>query len=114
MRAVVEVPDEAAVTPAAAAVLYRVAQEAVANAVRHGQPSAVTLRLRVEGERAELTVVDDGAGFDVARAERERSGMGLFMMRERLVLVDGELSLRSRPGAGTTLRAVARNVPGAA
>jgi len=114
VRAAVEVPDDSAVTPTASAVLYRVAQEALANAVRHGRPRAVTLRLRVEGERAELTVIDDGAGFDVARAQRERSGMGLFMMQERLVLVDGELSIRSRPGEGTTLTAVARNAPEAA
>jgi len=111
VHAVVEVPDDSAVTPSASAVLYRVAQEALANAVRHGRPRAVTLRLRVEGERAELAVIDDGVGFDVARAQRERSGMGLFMMQERLMLVDGELSIRSRPGEGTTLQAVARNAP---
>jgi two-component system NarL family sensor kinase len=108
VHAIVEV-DDAPVTPAVASVLYRVAQEAMANAIRHGSPASVVLRLRVDAGRAELTVADDGAGFDVARAERERPGMGLWMMQERLMLVDGELVLRSRPGEGTTVRAVARD-----
>jgi len=101
--------EEGAVTPEVASVLYRVAQEALANAVRHAQAGRVEVALRLRDGRAELTVADDGRGFDVARVERERPGMGLFMMQERLLLVDGELTLRSRPGGGTTLRAAARN-----
>ena len=106
----VEKRVDAPVSPLVASVLYRVAQEAVGNAVRHGAPTTVTLRLEVDARTARLTVRDDGAGFDVARAEQARTGMGLFLMRERLVLVEGELAIESTPGRGTTVRAVAPNV----
>jgi len=49
-----------------------------------------------------LTVADDGAGFDVAAAEAARAGLGLFVMRERLALVDGTLTIDSRRGTGGT------------
>ncbi len=50
-------------------------------------------------------MADDGRGFDVALAEERRPGMGLFAMRERVALVDGEVEIRSAPGAGTRVRA---------
>jgi signal transduction histidine kinase len=104
----VEVVSDAAadgVPPAAASVLYRVAQEAVNNAIRHGRPAVVTLRVGVDDGTATLEVVDDGAGFDVEEAERRRPGMGLFTMRERVALVDGRFEIASRPGAGTRVTA---------
>ena len=85
----------------AAAVLYRVAQEAVGNALRHAAPTTVTLTLRANNGRVRLEVVDDGRGFDVGEAERRRSGMGLFTMRERVKLLDGDFELTSRPDRGT-------------
>jgi signal transduction histidine kinase len=54
---------------------------------------------------ATLEVVDDGRGFDAGEAESRRPGMGLFVMRERVALVDGEFALESAPGAGTRVRA---------
>jgi len=104
----VEVVSDAAadsVPPDAASVLYRVAQEAVNNAIRHGRPASVTLRVGVDDGTATLEVVDDGAGFDVEEAERRRPGMGLFTMRERVALVDGRFEITSRPGAGTRVTA---------
>jgi signal transduction histidine kinase len=106
--AVVEVVDGGAagdVPPPAASVLYRVAQEAVRNALRHGAPRRVTLRLDVTAGSASLEVTDDGRGFDVAAAERRRPGMGLFTMRERVALVDGWFDVASRPGEGTSVTA---------
>lgn len=99
----------APVSPLVASVLYRVAQEAIGNALRHGRPTRVTVRLEVDARTARLTVRDDGTGFSVAAAESARAGMGLFVMRERLVLVDGELGIESAPGRGTTVQAVAPN-----
>ncbi len=92
--------------PPVASVFYRVAQEALRNAVRHGAPTDVRIGLvATDGVSAVLEVTDDGEGFDVEAAERSRDGMGLFVMRERVALIDGRLEVRSRPGHGTTVLA---------
>jgi len=89
-----------------ASVFYRVAQEAVRNAVRHGAPEDVRISLVTEGDDlGVLEVADDGRGFDVEEAERSRHGMGLFVMRERMALIDGRLEIVSAPGQGTVVRA---------
>ena len=90
----------------AASVLYRVAQEALTNAVRHAAPTLVAIIVRTDADTATLEVADDGRGFDLAEAEARRPGMGLFSMRERVSLVDGQLDVISSPGSGT--RVVAR------
>jgi len=91
--------------PAAEPPLLRVAQEALANAVKHARPSTVVVRLaRGEDGRIELSVRDDGTGFDPERAA-ERHGMGLGLMRERMAELGGELRVESAPGRGTTVRA---------
>jgi two-component system, NarL family, sensor histidine kinase UhpB len=82
-------------------VVYRVAQEALANAARHSGAEHVAVTLRHGPEEVELTVLDDGRGFAFDEADR---GLGIGGMRERALLVDGELTLESRPGAGTTVR----------
>ena len=82
-------------------VVYRVAQEALSNAARHSGAAHVAVTLRRGPEGVELTVADDGRGFAFAESER---GLGIGGMRERALLVDGELTLESRPGAGTTVR----------
>jgi signal transduction histidine kinase len=90
--------------PAAEPAVLRVVQEALANAVKHAQPSQVMLRTRdAGGGRVVVSVCDDGAGFDPARAA-ERHGMGLDLMRERVAELGGELRLESAPGEGTTVR----------
>lgn len=84
-----------------ASVLYRVAQEALRNAARHADARHVHVRLRCGSNVATLEVTDDGAGFDVREAEERRPGMGLFSMRERVALVNGELTVSSAPRRGT-------------
>ncbi|MER7273966.1 ATP-binding protein [Dactylosporangium sp. NPDC000244] len=84
--------------------MLRVVQEAVGNAVRHGEPASIEVRLRDAGERVEVTVRDDGRGFDPGDAGGRR-GMGLDLMRERLREVDGSVEVDSAPGRGTTVRA---------
>lgn len=83
--------------------LYRVAQEALKNALRHAQATSVMLRAGMRGNVARLEVVDDGAGFHLDEAERRRPGTGLFTMRERVALLNGELDIESAPGRGTHL-----------
>ena len=80
-------------------VIYRVAQEALANAGRHAQARNVVVALEVEGEAAQLRVRDDGVGFDPVASRN--GGLGLEGMAERARLVGGELDLRSSPGSGT-------------
>lgn len=94
-----------------AAVLYRVAQEAVRNAVRHASPRHVWLTLEVDAAAACLEIRDDGRGFDVPAAERERRGMGLLSMRERVTLVDGSLELRTAKDGGTAVIATLPLIP---
>ena len=93
------------ISPAAAAVLYRVAQDAVANAVRHANASVIVVGLSASNGAAVLTVTDDGHGFEVGDVERTLHGMGLFTMRERVSLADGRFELTSAPGAGTRVLA---------
>lgn len=82
-------------------VVYRVAQEALANAARHSGAGKIEVRLCRAGETVELNVADDGDGFAFDRAEH---GLGIAGMRERALLVGGELTIESRPGQGTTVR----------
>jgi two-component system sensor histidine kinase UhpB len=82
-------------------VVYRVAQEALSNVARHSGAAHVALALRRDADGVELTVADDGTGFAFADSER---GLGIGGMRERALLVAGELTIESRPDAGTTVR----------
>jgi two-component system sensor histidine kinase UhpB len=76
-------------------VLYRVAQEAMTNAVRHAGANRVTLTLSADESRIQLLVQDDGVGLNGARA-----GSGLSGMRERAMLIGARLSVADRPGGG--------------
>jgi signal transduction histidine kinase len=88
-----------------ASVLYRVAQEAAGNALVHGSPTKILLRLQLEPEGAVLEVIDDGRGFDPSAAARTGSGLGIFSMRERVALVDGSFAVDSTPDRGTKITA---------
>lgn len=94
------------VAPNVAGVLYRVAQEAVRNAVRHARPSHVHITLSRSASSVTLEVHDDGIGFDLDTAELRRKGMGLLSMRERAALIDGTVDIRTAEGDGTTVVAV--------
>jgi two-component system, NarL family, sensor histidine kinase UhpB len=83
-------------------VVYRVAQEALSNAARHSGAARVTVSLRRrEDGGVELEVADDGRGFAFDESE---GGLGIAGMRERALLVGGELTIESRPSEGTTVR----------
>ena len=84
--------------------LFRVAREALGNAMRHAEAGRIEVRLRVADGRIRIEVVDDGRGFDAA-APRARASLGLASMRERVALLGGRFQIRSRPGAGTQVTA---------
>jgi len=82
-------------------VVYRVAQEGLSNAARHSGASRVEVWMRRnEDGGVLLEVADDGRGFAFDQSER---GLGIGGMRERALLVGAELTIESRPGAGTTV-----------
>jgi signal transduction histidine kinase len=82
--------------------LFRVAQEALGNAVRHAGASAVSVLLSPSGKGLQLAVSDNGSGFDPARSP-DHASLGLASMRERVRLLQGELDIESTPGRGTTV-----------
>ena len=85
--------------------VFRIAQEALANAVKHARPAHIWLRLEHQDGQTVVTVEDDGDGFDPTRAE-ERHGMGLQLMRERVAEVGGTLQLDTGLAKGTRVRVV--------
>lgn len=95
----------AEVDPACSAALYRVAQEALGNALRHAHASSIAITLVANGGTLRLDVADDGVGFAVEEMERRRTGMGLFTMQERAMLVGGEFRIHSEAGRGTRVTA---------
>ncbi len=81
--------------------VYRIVQEALTNVIKHAQAETVSVVLTRKGDRVVAVIEDDGLGFDPADTRDER--LGLLGMRERIALVDGQLSVESRPGEGTTI-----------
>jgi two-component system, NarL family, sensor kinase len=79
--------------------LYRIAQEALTNAVRHAQANRVNMRLALSAREARLSVDDDGRGFDPGQLPAGR--FGLIGLNERARLLGGRLELQSSPGQGT-------------
>ena len=86
--------------------LYRVLQEALLNAVKHSGTDKVVVAIRGEADQIELTVTDFGAGFDLDTAVGR--GLGLISIKERLKLIEGQLTIRSQPQGGTSIRACVR------
>ena len=81
--------------------LYRIAQEALTNAIRHSEAGAIDVLLERQPTAMWLTVADDGRGFDPATSEH--NGLGLIGIRERVGALNGTVTLETAPGAGTRL-----------
>ncbi len=94
-------PDLPSLTPEQELVVYRVAQEALTNALRHAEADTLRFSLRADRGEVVLVIEDDGRGFDPKRVP---SVSGMRGMRERALLVRGRLEVDSTPGGGTTVR----------
>ena len=90
--------------------LFRIAQEALANVIRHADATRVSIRLETKPEYAVLAIVDNGKGFDPNQNPRSDKnicgGLGLFTIRERVKLVKGTLNIESQENKGTELHVV--------
>ncbi|MCW2913322.1 MAG: Histidine kinase [Actinomycetia bacterium] len=97
-----------ALSPAGEAVLFRIAQEGLYNALRHAHAGSIEVRLRTEGPCVILEIADDGTGFDAPVLQNgsaaTRDGLGLTSMRDRAVSAGGSLTIDSSPGTGTVMR----------
>ncbi|HUA38869.1 MAG TPA: PAS domain S-box protein [Candidatus Sulfopaludibacter sp.] len=92
--------------------LYRIAQEAVANAVKHGLAKRVTIRLTRDKNRLELAIEDNGAGMPAC--VRAGKGMGLHVMQHRANVIGGTLSVRRNRRGGTSVKCIVKNGSGVA
>jgi two-component system, NarL family, sensor histidine kinase UhpB len=93
-------PDLPSLTPEQELVVYRVAQEALTNAVRHAGATSLRFSLGTDGGDVVLVVADDGRGFDL---EHVAGSSGIRGMRERALLVRASLDIDSAPGRGTSV-----------
>jgi two-component system sensor histidine kinase UhpB len=93
-------PDLPSLTPEQELVVYRVAQEALTNAVRHADANSLRFSLGTDGGDVVLVVTDDGRGFDLAHVA---GSSGIRGMRERALLVRASLDIDSAPGRGTSV-----------
>jgi signal transduction histidine kinase len=103
----VEVEGECHMPVEVKVALYRIAQEALNNVSKHAGASKATLRLHCTPDRAQLSVCDDGCGFDAAHIPPDHLGLGII--RERASDIGAALTINSRPGAGTRIRILWRN-----
>jgi len=83
--------------------LLHIGQEAIANSLRHGNPQTVRITLAIQEKAVQLTIVDDGRGFE----STDTLGFGILGMQKRARDIHAELTLESAPGRGTTVRVIA-------
>jgi len=100
-----EVAGQPHLPPDAAVAVFRIVQEGLTNVAKHAEAHRVWVRLHAGGDELQITVEDDGRGFDVQRVleDEGRPSLGLFGIQERVQLLRGTWEARSEPGAGTSL-----------
>jgi signal transduction histidine kinase len=103
LRVAVQVEGEARPTASQEEALYRIAQEALTNVVKHAHASSATVRLRFDAAGPEVEISDDGRGF--TWHESLSGSYGLRTMRERAEQLGGTLEIATGPGGGTRVRA---------
>lgn len=94
--------DTLALDDSRATALFRIVQEALTNVARHAEADEVNISLKAREDGISLRVSDNGRGFDPARVDTRRS-LGLLGMRERMLILHGELQIHSAAGEGTTV-----------
>ncbi len=107
LRIVVHVTPVDDLTPEAELQLFRIAQEAVSNAVHHGRPRTIMLRFWESEDQVDLQVLDDGVGMEATGGQDADGarGVGLRAMQERVDLLGAQLDLGPGAGGGTCVQA---------
>jgi len=88
--------------PQRSVAVYRIVQESFSNIAKHAQATHVKVKLKAENNRLNIVITDDGVGFDLQQKTNIDS-YGHIGMRERTLLLDGELNIRSAKRKGTTV-----------
>lgn len=99
-------PIDGLLSPDSCLVLYRVVQEAISNAVRHADPTRITVTVSRRDSRIVAVVADDGRGFVLDEDGRSGGGLGLLGMQERAAMAGGRVAVESTPGTGTVVTLV--------
>jgi signal transduction histidine kinase len=84
--------------------LFRILQESLRNGIVHGEAQRLAVSFIRSGEQIELTITDDGRGFDLEHVRQHSSGLGLVSLEERARMIGGALQIVTRPGQGTVVR----------
>jgi two-component system sensor histidine kinase UhpB len=82
---------------------FRIAQEAITNAVRHAHATHIDLEIRRDDENLQFAIRDNGSGFDVESVQAHTMGLGLIGIKERAALVGGRAKIISWPNKGTAI-----------
>ena len=102
--------DEYMVESLVSLTLLRVIQEACSNSIKHGHAKEINVSLKYEPKSLTLTIKDDGDGFDTSAipefTREDNSGFGLSMMKERIYLLSGKISISSKPGEGCIVKVI--------
>jgi signal transduction histidine kinase len=96
-------PDDLAIDREVATALFRILQETFANVARHANATQVSVRLAREDDGLTLEVRDNGKGINEEQVSAD-SSLGILGMRERAILLGGELSISGAPDEGTTMK----------
>ncbi|GIN12025.1 MULTISPECIES: sensor histidine kinase [Shouchella] len=81
--------------------LFRLVQEAVQNATKHAEPTEIVVKIELKPKNVTLVIRDDGKGFDLS--ERKESSFGLIGMKERVNMLNGKMTIHSKPQEGTNI-----------
>ncbi len=104
-----QVEGDSTLPPEVETELFRVAQEALTNVLKHARATRVQVQLRFEEDQVRLTIRDNGVGFNLHDIEPGK-GMGLHNLNERVQRIGGTLALETSPGAGTALCVELRDI----
>lgn len=88
-------------------VVFRIIQEALNNIRKHAKASSIIIKLEIMGDFINMLIMDDGIGFDVEsalKANKTESGYGLYIMKERVELLNGQIDIQSTIGMGTRIK----------
>jgi two-component system sensor histidine kinase UhpB len=102
IRCVTQFPEEVEIERSIATAVFRIVQEALTNAARHAEATAVRVSLKVDRRRVWIEIVDNGKGIDFA-ANGNDTSLGLFGMQERAYAFGGRVNFASQPNRGTTV-----------